>query len=61
MGIKVCFVQQKKKKSVFLKEQIEELDATQEAFKAFTAVIVFNPDGSVLRANDQFFKSCGLQ
>ncbi|VAW43942.1 Methyl-accepting chemotaxis sensor/transducer protein [hydrothermal vent metagenome] len=42
-----------------LKEQVEELSAIQEAYKAFTAVIVFSPDGTVLRANDHFLNLVG--
>ncbi len=53
------FCSAEKKEICLLKEQVEELDATQEAFKAFTAVIVFNPDGSVLRVNDHFLNLVG--
>ncbi len=53
------FCSKEKVENRLLKEQVEELDATQEAFKAFTAVIVFSPDGTVLRVNDHFLDLVG--
>ena len=53
------FCSAKKKEITLLKEQVEELFATQEAFKAFTAVIVFSPNGKILRANDHFLNLVG--
>jgi methyl-accepting chemotaxis protein len=53
------FCSKEKIENRLLKAEIEELDATQEAFKAFTAVIVFNPDGTVLRVNDHFLNLLG--
>ena len=55
------FCSKEKVENRLLKEQLEELDATQEAFKAFTAVIVFSPDGTVLRANDHFLNLMGYR
>ncbi len=53
------FCSAEKKEIRILKEQVGELFATQEAFKAFTAVIVFSPDGTVLRVNDHFLNLVG--
>ncbi len=53
------FCSAEKKEITLLKEQVEELFATQEAFKAFTAVIVFSPNGKILRANDHFLNLVG--
>lgn len=53
------FCSAEKKEITLLKEQVEELFATQEAFKAFTAVIVFSPSGKILRANDHFLTLVG--
>ncbi|VAW46175.1 Methyl-accepting chemotaxis sensor/transducer protein [hydrothermal vent metagenome] len=55
------FCAKEKIENRLLKEQIEELAATQEAFKDFTAVIVFSPDGTILRTNDHFLNLVGYR
>ena len=53
------FCSTEKKQIRLLTEKIEELSATQEAFKESTAVIAFSPEGVVLEANHHFLNLMG--
>ncbi len=53
------FCSAEKQENRLLKEQLEALFATQKAFKTFTAVIEFLPDGTILEANDPFLNLMG--